>query len=31
MKGKEILVVGKQLCEQVCGKLWHVTLVSGDM
>ena len=28
---KEIFVVGKQVCEQVCGKLWYVTLVSGDM
>ena len=31
MKGKEILVVYKQACEQACGKLWYVTLVSGDM
>ena len=31
MKGKEILVVCKQVCEQVCGKLWYVTLVSGDV
>ena len=30
MKGKEILVVCKQVCEQACGKLWYVTLVSGD-
>ena len=30
MKGKEILVICKQVCEQACGKLWYLTLVSGD-
>ena len=31
IKGKEILVVCKQVCEQTCGKLWYVSLVSGNM
>ena len=30
-KKKEIFVVGKQVCGQVCGNLWYVTLVSGNM